>query len=595
MTLPTPDTLVYASMASETPPTQTRDDMTTMSQWLAKGGWHLASGGEHAADQAFAKGTAPDQQTRYVPWTGYNDLAGPDCTPLDREQFQTCEYLADRLHPSWDQFTDDTKIRCAREAAMLLGPNLDRPVDALIAWSPKAASKTETSIAPRIAAQYGIPVLNLATMSPRQACEQLRNIRHAHTEVTTAMNASKAPANGMTRHSAAKNPPYVDILADLKQLRTAHGQQEKQAETAHIDPVLLPDRNSLVIAAQTLQNQPYASKLPLADQLTCRFVIENQQRHNECIQEIADACARFDKSSHTHSHLEYTANTNNIPIASLDGYDNWLADAKELSTLGHESITEHSVYDSAFTPDTWSEITQYLADIDTAIGEDTVYLIAKDLYLPPIAYNPTLPTEQQDAHAAYRAHRENWHGHIAYADLYDYPYDARDNTKLMKVTEQLLDTKHIPAEARQALAILHDDFVGYKNAREDITHHLEKTKPALAKADSFIDSFEKVNGLNITPDDINGYTEWRAESQQLLNDAEQFTVAGNVYCDRYLKHNEEVKTDVEMYMIDLHDRMEHFSPCDTPRIDKAAAHYRVLEYEEPTARYEEPASRGIKM
>ena len=40
MTLPDPDTLVYAGIGSRQTPAATLNDMTTMSSWLARNGWH---------------------------------------------------------------------------------------------------------------------------------------------------------------------------------------------------------------------------------------------------------------------------------------------------------------------------------------------------------------------------------------------------------------------------------------------------------------------------------------------------------------------------------------------------------------------------
>ena len=45
MSLPDDGTLVYAGIGSRKTPDATLDDMTTMSAWLAKTGWHLSSGG----------------------------------------------------------------------------------------------------------------------------------------------------------------------------------------------------------------------------------------------------------------------------------------------------------------------------------------------------------------------------------------------------------------------------------------------------------------------------------------------------------------------------------------------------------------------
>ena len=46
-------TLVYAGIGARATPAPVLADMTVMAGWLARTGWHLASGGAHGADGAF--------------------------------------------------------------------------------------------------------------------------------------------------------------------------------------------------------------------------------------------------------------------------------------------------------------------------------------------------------------------------------------------------------------------------------------------------------------------------------------------------------------------------------------------------------------
>ena len=79
MSLPDRNTLVYAGIGSRQTPAATLNDMTTMSAWLARNGWHLSSGGADGGDKAFALGANSDERTVYLPWSGYNKLSGPNC------------------------------------------------------------------------------------------------------------------------------------------------------------------------------------------------------------------------------------------------------------------------------------------------------------------------------------------------------------------------------------------------------------------------------------------------------------------------------------------------------------------------------------
>ena len=62
MSLPDPNTLVYAGIGSRQTPAATLNDMTTMSSWLARNAWHLSSGGagrrRHSLRQRHARPSA---------------------------------------------------------------------------------------------------------------------------------------------------------------------------------------------------------------------------------------------------------------------------------------------------------------------------------------------------------------------------------------------------------------------------------------------------------------------------------------------------------------------------------------------------------
>ena len=84
-----------------------------------------------------------------------------------------------RLHPAWHRCSPAARKLHARNAAILLSFGLDRPVDAVVAWTRDAVVTGGTGMGLRIAVAHGIPVLNLGAMSPRQACERLLAIRRS--------------------------------------------------------------------------------------------------------------------------------------------------------------------------------------------------------------------------------------------------------------------------------------------------------------------------------------------------------------------------------------------------------------------------------
>ena len=87
-------TLTYAGIGARATPASVLADMTVMSGWLARTGWHLSSGGADGADSAFAAGAPAGQRTVWLPWRAFNGRRGPDY-PLSRQEQAA---LARRIH-----------------------------------------------------------------------------------------------------------------------------------------------------------------------------------------------------------------------------------------------------------------------------------------------------------------------------------------------------------------------------------------------------------------------------------------------------------------------------------------------------------------
>jgi len=165
----------YAGIGARNTPPEVLSDMTRIARWLCRTGWHLNSGGAHGADRAFADGATPETRTLYLPWPGYNGHAGPDCRTLSPAERPACQRLAAELHPAWQRCSRGVRSLHARNAAIVLGPGLNRPVHGVICWTPGGETVDGTGMAMRIADGAGVPVLNLAVDSPRDVCAFLRN------------------------------------------------------------------------------------------------------------------------------------------------------------------------------------------------------------------------------------------------------------------------------------------------------------------------------------------------------------------------------------------------------------------------------------
>ncbi len=171
-------TLTYAGIGARATPPSILTAMTVMAGWLARQGWHLNSGGATGADSAFAEGAPAGQWTLYLPWSGYNGRAGPDCRVPSPSELESCMAIAARLHPAWNRCSPAVRKLHARNAA-IVGVGLGRPVDAVVAWTPGGAITGGTGMAIRMATEAGIPVLNLGAMPPRAVCERLLAIRRS--------------------------------------------------------------------------------------------------------------------------------------------------------------------------------------------------------------------------------------------------------------------------------------------------------------------------------------------------------------------------------------------------------------------------------
>ena len=213
---------VWAGIGSRRTPASVLTGMTELAGRMADAGWHLSSGGAEGADTAFAAGTPADRRTVWLPWPGYNDLSGPDCPTLPPDRLQQCLAIVEPLHPAWDRCSDSTRKLHARNVAILLGPTLDRPADAVVCWTEGGALSGGAGMALRIAAEHGIPVLNLGSMTMEAVWERLQDMRRSR---SAAPRSSVEPADaaplvgsdrkeGLARVLPLRNAPPDAIRID---------------------------------------------------------------------------------------------------------------------------------------------------------------------------------------------------------------------------------------------------------------------------------------------------------------------------------------------------------------------------------------------
>ena len=220
--------LVWAGIGSrgnarEPMPPSVLADMTELARRMAVAGWHLSSGGADGSDTAFANGAPVDQRTIWLPWPGYNDLSGPDCHPIPRDRLQQSLELAERFHPTWDICSQGTRKLHARNGLILLGRDLDRPVDAVVAYTRGGKLQGGTAQGLRIAMEHNIPIFNLGSMTMEQAWEKLQAlqrslrpdaaVRSAATSLSAGVDDLK---EGMARVLHLRNAPPDAIRIDRR-------------------------------------------------------------------------------------------------------------------------------------------------------------------------------------------------------------------------------------------------------------------------------------------------------------------------------------------------------------------------------------------
>ena len=136
----------YAGIGSrETPP----GVLTLMQAWathLEEKNILLRSGGAKGADTAFSNGvTSP----------GMKQIFTADCVTYDLVNH------AAKFHPAWSKCSSYVKALHARNSAIMLGLELNDPVDFVVCWTKNGEAVGGTGQALRIAKHLKIPVFNL--------------------------------------------------------------------------------------------------------------------------------------------------------------------------------------------------------------------------------------------------------------------------------------------------------------------------------------------------------------------------------------------------------------------------------------------------
>jgi hypothetical protein len=159
------DGRIYAGIGARVTPPEVLELMTRLAGRLEDDGWRLRSGGARGADAAFEAGVqVPGNRAIYLPGQSFNGRAAGAGGYIDSTQLpgwqQALETVA-QYHPAPDRLSPFARNLMARNAMQILGPNMDRPADLVVAYTPGGAVQGGTGQALRMAGALGIPIRNL--------------------------------------------------------------------------------------------------------------------------------------------------------------------------------------------------------------------------------------------------------------------------------------------------------------------------------------------------------------------------------------------------------------------------------------------------
>ena len=162
----------YAGIGSRETPQVILEKMSALAYELNLKGLYLRTGNALGADQAFAWGSNradPKKTILYLPWKGYEEKAikegnhvviGTEVLPLFQQAAKETVAL---LHPYPKALKQGAWKLHQRNCYILLGKDLNHPVDFVVCWTKDGQATGGTGMGIRIAERNSILVFNLYT------------------------------------------------------------------------------------------------------------------------------------------------------------------------------------------------------------------------------------------------------------------------------------------------------------------------------------------------------------------------------------------------------------------------------------------------
>ena len=138
--------ILYAGIGSRETPEDILDIMSKIGKDFYNKGYILRSGKAKGADQAFEQ---------FVP------KLKEIFTAQDAEGREDWLDHASKYHPAWDRCSRFAQLLHARNSAIILGDQLNEPVEFVVCWTKGGKLQGGTAQGMRIALDNNIPIFNL--------------------------------------------------------------------------------------------------------------------------------------------------------------------------------------------------------------------------------------------------------------------------------------------------------------------------------------------------------------------------------------------------------------------------------------------------
>ena len=412
--------LTYAGIGARATPPQVLDSMTRLAKTLANDGWHLHSGGAKGADTAFATGTPLNQREIYRPPTRNKANLDASTVVLTPEQNERCTKFAASLHPAWDRCEPYTRLLHARNAAIILGPNLDTPVSAVLCWTPGAQLTGGTAMAMRMAKHHNIPIFNLAAspreaiypelqriaqasqttspqpgqttaLKPRDTAEKLINdwLKHHHTTLAHySTNPCHEPGYATLIERTLTLAPINKLPQQLRQQLVSHDQLiatwEKRLDNINdtwtrltqrsnsVSPFYEPAYANLRAQIREFSETVRTCHLPPNDKNRFHKPLQQYLNHDHCVRLGLAEIKTFANLAWTHVHSDIHKSAH--PTSHPD-YSKWENRAQQLIRAGHEALksplSDHRAHINTTHTAT---VLRALESLQTTLRQDQHYL-----------------------------------------------------------------------------------------------------------------------------------------------------------------------------------------------------------------------------